>query len=385
MDINKILSLRAMFLFVAILPYAVGQFQSAYENCPVQCDPTFSSPDAWTYYYKLDDLDKCDSVVLFQMNIYNDIDDPTTHVYYRACTAAAATQPRVKQRRQALALNDTIETPAALEVVQSGARTGSGGSSQSAGAAVTALQRYPQQSSDQTVAVFAKSGDVVAGVFAGSQIDRASAALALDQYKSRISAFALPQQLMAQTCGSSTSNETISPQFFGIVANADGSVGSTQRALRSWSDADCLAGDTSDGLEDVEIDLTSAADISITPATAGDQDNPDTLSRLVERQSGTCEFTQVQAGDGCYAISERCGVTISEVESFNGGGDFCNTLKVDQYVCCSSGSLPDFSPQPNDDGSCFAYTVQPDDFCSKIAEAHQMTIEDIESRNDETW
>lgn len=388
MDAIKLLSLRAILLFLAILPYATGQFQSAYENCPIQCDSSFSSPAAWTYYYKLNELDSCDGVVLFQMNIYNDLDDPITHVYYRACTAAAAaTQAERRFRRQVLALNDTVEAPAALELVQSGARVGSDGTTQSAAAAVTALQGFLQQSGDRTLATFARSGDVVAGMFAGSQIERTSAASVLDEYRSRISAYDLPRQLVAQACRSSTSNETISSQFFGVIVSTDGNVGSTQRALRSWSDAECLSGDASGGWENVEVDLISAAEIPVTPAQAGsvDDDDENAPSQLVERQSNTCSFTQVQAGDGCYAVSERCGITISELESFNGGGDFCNTLKVDQYVCCSSGSLPDFSPQPNEDGSCFAYTVQTGDFCASIAESYQMTTEDIESRNDQTW
>lgn len=385
MQMLKLLSLRSIWLCFAILPYAVGQYQSAYEKCPVQCDPTFSSPAAWTYFYKLNELDSCDDVVLFQMNIYNDVDDLATHIYFRACTAATAKQSPRRLRRQDLSFNDTSEVPAALELVQSGARTASDASAQAAEAAVTALQSYLQQSRDRTLTAFARSSNVVAGLFAGSQIDSVSAASAIAQYRSRISSSDLPQQFIAQACRSSTSNETISPQFFGIVVNGDGNVGSTQRALRSWSDAECMTGDATLGLENVEIDLISGNEISISPDAPMDDDSATSLSQFVRRQTGTCRFTQVQAGDGCWAVSERCGITVDQLESFNGGGDFCDTLKLDQYVCCSSGSLPDFSPQPGSDGACFAYTVQADDFCASIAEAHQMTVEDIENRNNQTW
>lgn len=46
--------------------------------------------------------------------------------------------------------------------------------------------------------------------------------------------------------------------------------------------------------------------------------------------AGTDAVFLVEAGDGCYAVAARCGVSQSDLESFNGGADFCSTLEVGQ-------------------------------------------------------
>lgn len=99
----------------------------------------------------------------------------------------------------------------------------------------------------------------------------------------------------------------------------------------------------------------------------------------------TCRYTQVQAGDGCWALADRCGISQSELVKWNNVPNFCSTLHTDQYVCCSSGALPDFSPKPNDHGHCFVHTVEHNDTCAKIAEANKMDADDISGYNDLTW
>jgi hypothetical protein len=63
----------------------------------------------------------------------------------------------------------------------------------------------------------------------------------------------------------------------------------------------------------------------------------------------------------------------------------CSTLKVKQWVCCSSGSVPDMRPKPNPDGTCSAYTIKKDDGCWAIADAFGITRADIEQNNKQTW
>lgn len=47
--------------------------------------------------------------------------------------------------------------------------------------------------------------------------------------------------------------------------------------------------------------------------------------------------------------------------------------------------MPDFTPQPNTDGTCASVVVQPDDSCSKIASANSLTQEDLENFNKQIW
>lgn len=76
---------------------------------------------------------------------------------------------------------------------------------------------------------------------------------------------------------------------------------------------------------------------------------------------------------------------MTELESYNGGSSFCDDIEVDQYICCSSGSVPDFSPQPYDNGTCYTYTVQSGDTCSSIATSYQEDVSAIENNNNQTW
>jgi hypothetical protein len=101
--------------------------------------------------------------------------------------------------------------------------------------------------------------------------------------------------------------------------------------------------------------------------------------------SDVCSYIQVQADDGCWALADRCGISQDTLTQYNTIDDFCNTLKVDQYVCCSEGSLPDFSPKPDDDGNCYVYIIQPDDTCDDIAKANKMESDKIDDYNSLTW
>ncbi|KAK0662496.1 family 18 putative glycoside hydrolase [Cercophora samala] len=99
---------------------------------------------------------------------------------------------------------------------------------------------------------------------------------------------------------------------------------------------------------------------------------------------GTCQTEKVVSGDGCWALADRCGITQERLLLLN-GPNLCSSLQIDQHVCCSEGDLPDFSPQPNPDGSCHTYTVQANDNCWDIAAAHYITTQQINDFNLNTW
>lgn len=102
--------------------------------------------------------------------------------------------------------------------------------------------------------------------------------------------------------------------------------------------------------------------------------------------SDVCEYIQVEADDGCWALADRCGISEDDLVKYNPGDGFCDNLILDQYVCCSEGDLPDFSPKPDDDGNCYVYVVQKDDNCMDIAKANKINDwEMIEDWNALTW
>lgn len=111
-------------------------------------------------------------------------------------------------------------------------------------------------------------------------------------------------------------------------------------------------------------------------------------SALSLAPKGTCSYIKAEPGNGCWALASRCGISQADLTKFNPTGDgsnFCTRVQIGQFVCCSAGSLPDFSPQPNANGSCSVYTVQKGDLCYLVASANNMTTQQIEERNKHTW
>ncbi|OBT51727.1 hypothetical protein VE04_08607 [Pseudogymnoascus sp. 24MN13] len=185
----------------------------------------------------------------------------------------------------------------------------------------------------------------------------------------------------AQLCSGEASSSAI--DIFGVFADATGSLLAVQEALKSWSRAQCLDGfDRSSTWPDVSLSTIPGSNIKITPAPSDGES--ETNSGLVAR--ATCKYTQAGAGDGCYALAARCAITQAQLESYNGGASFCTKpIILNQYVCCSAGTLPDFSPKPGADGSCFSYTILQHDICNTIATAHHTTTANIEAVNKNTW
>ncbi|KAF7337318.1 Glycoside hydrolase family 18 protein [Mycena sanguinolenta] len=98
---------------------------------------------------------------------------------------------------------------------------------------------------------------------------------------------------------------------------------------------------------------------------------------------GTCSTITVVAGDSCASLAARCGISATDFTTYNPSATLCSTLAVGQKVCCSSGSLP--TPVENADGSCANYTVVSGDTCNAIALSNDITVDDLETWNTDTW
>ncbi len=110
------------------------------------------------------------------------------------------------------------------------------------------------------------------------------------------------------------------------------------------------------------------------------------VTSLVSTAVGsTCKYIQAHANDGCYNLAQRCGISQAELTKYNPKTGFCNNIELNEYVCCSEGSLPDFSPKPYSNGTCFTYTVKYNDNCADIATANKMDKDKIPNYNNETW
>jgi chitinase len=405
------------------------QFDAALSRCPLSCDVVGPNPSNWTYYHDFNNVINCNQTLLLELNVHNDVIDQNTHLSYRSCAVssqsfASANTTTISKRndihkrthiskRQLLSFNTTTVTnltvtnttvssnvsadpssnscsdqnaavPALSDIqfLSWGQATNDGSS---LALVVDALAQYLQLESDCAAAntptnLIARSGSTIAGVFVGSQVKKQSGAAIVEKLKTtEISA----SQIALQLCDTEVINQR-NTEMLGFFVDTGGSLSAVQKALKNWNIAQCYNGSDDTVIwQDTPVSIIPGQTISVIPTTGPSDNSTIQTARLVRRD--TCSYTQAQPGDGCWSLAQTCGITQEQLEDYNGGPDFCNNVPVGQYVCCSSGSLPDFSPQPQPDGSCTTYTVQSGDTCGTIASGHTMTVDDITARNTQTW
>ncbi|KAJ7478276.1 hypothetical protein FB451DRAFT_1365864, partial [Mycena latifolia] len=97
-----------------------------------------------------------------------------------------------------------------------------------------------------------------------------------------------------------------------------------------------------------------------------------------------CTTTTVVSGDSCATLATRCGLSGNQFTSFNPGLD-CSKLAVDQWVCCTTGTLPSKRPNQNPDGSCYYVEIEPGADCSQLSVKYDVTLQEIDTWNKQTW
>ncbi len=415
---------KALALGLALVHQSSAQgYEYTRSFCPQACSATGSNPSNWTSYHGFDTLGYCNQTFLFEMAIYN----PTDSVSLMACATGDFTNsPEVRRAvlhpRQFLPANSTTNmtspianstTPLAcgapgaaidqrqadLRITWSNEVTNSSLSSANSSlvspsgnivVATQQLQAYVRDDADcNRTLMFAQSGDTVVGVYVGSQVQKSSAAAVLQQFlDSAKSTPSADNSVIAEVC-TPMQGVILSTQTIGVFAVTNGDVAAVQQALVRWDSAECLA---SGSQTSIPAAIGVLSGIQGGGVRSNDSPINETLLPLAARDGSiadaTCSYLQVAANDSCWSLAtQKCKITTDNFYKYNGGSDkLCNTIKSGDYVCCSAGSLPDFSPQPNADGTCASYTVKANDGCKSIADAHQ--IKDytlLDQYNKNTW
>jgi chitinase len=210
-------------------------------RCPFPCSQDKSE---WTAYHDLRELDTCNKTVVLDVNVYYDVDGPDTLFAMRGCLAEGASSAKLAKRQLLVpasvgaTTNDT-KSPfnlrnqtAEIEIMQHNK-----GSADVAMimAAATALSDYLAAEEDgHATTLFSMTGSAVVGVYAGSQIDKASAASIIQEITKR--AESLPaDRIAAQLCHAGYLNT----QIFGVVIDTKGDLGAARDIVRGWRDAEC--------------------------------------------------------------------------------------------------------------------------------------------------
>ncbi|KAH7400548.1 chitinase [Phaeosphaeria sp. MPI-PUGE-AT-0046c] len=387
--------------------HAESDAASPVNPCPVRCNKSGLDPLHWTYLHGVVALNRCKKPMLFSTMLDIPVDTPDKHITIRACTDSeekttqapdydpvpftfGAPKKRSEQSQSIdcpsnMARNSNETSVYYHEWHTDHTDIDSTGRDGDAAAALRSLKGYISKTGNcHHVTMFAKVGSAVVGAFIGYAVDREGVNLVVDRLISRVQSSADGQtnrftvQNYKETHPSSLG--------FGVVADLHNNITATQEALSSWIQGKSPSGaDATLGWSDFDIKywLFKSSNSSSTNATTMHSSNA--TSSLTLHRRATCSYQEVFYLDDCPVLAERCGISLTQFYGFNPGSRFCNDLKPKQFVCCSSGDVPDFRPKKQADGSCFVYDIKEGDGCWALAEANYLTQKDIENLNKNTW
>ncbi|KAJ3478842.1 hypothetical protein NLG97_g8468 [Lecanicillium saksenae] len=410
----------------AQLALAEAPFNALRSKCPQKCSITGAESGNWTRYHNFDHLEYCNEPMLLSLNVHNPASDNADFAFY-ACVGELSGQDQ-KCLPQAVSLFSNNKTVDNEHTNVSTAWSGEAAAAQD--------HAVDCDSADPSISFAYLNGSYV-GVYTGNEVHEDTALDLLKQYTGDIHKDAKGNQLVMQICDANRTSANIvgvaiaAPDTLGDVA----ALAKVQSAVQSWNLGKCVdttsdivstssvkvarravphlarstqhvrrddcrtitvnSGDSCGslasrcGIPPNEItDYNTASDFCSTLAI-GQQiccnrgSLPDHSPK--PNDDGTCASTQVHGGDSCDSIAVSCGISSSRFHDYNGGTEMCNHLTPGQWVCCSSGKLPDRRPKPNADGSCKVYVVQDNDYCDKIAAEKSITTQDLKFMNKKTW
>ncbi|OAA59939.1 Glycoside hydrolase, subgroup, catalytic core [Cordyceps fumosorosea ARSEF 2679] len=381
----------ALSAIVSLAAAVTESYSGQYPDlCPRACEEAGPAPGNWTKVHHLDELSSCTKDLVFDLNVHNSVDDPTTILTIRACTSTghetfdtesqfiSQDESSANSTQNALVISNDCgaKTTKSYLTPRVGGPITSGSSFNTTDipSAVGKLKSFMEKGAQCGKSIlFAKSGNAVVGLYSGSQISKSSVPSLLDEFSKKLEHGSYSMEI----CSDKQSSDT-----FGAAAGEFKSLATVQAAVKGWVDGECL-GQGSD---------VAPIELEVFVSTVGGNSTGASNSTMTSRASsmrlprGDCKTQQVQEHDSCAAVASRCGISVSDLQKYNGGAsDFCNKLMPKQHVCCGPGTLPDFRPQPQPDGTCHTYKINPDETCYLIADANYLKADDIEGFNKNTW
>jgi LysM repeat protein len=363
------------------------------DPCPAHCDVAGPVSSNWFVYHNLDQLQRCPQQLFLDFSIYDQIDDPTVLHRLRACTMWGVdweNVPAILNTTPATTVNATYQLGwwNADSTV-----TGTVGDAHSLAWQMQTYFANGHGPTNRTAIVFGLSGNATLGVYLGKALqNEGMGEVALKNFATTISTIGVSGGLAMQLCGSSRDADYV----FGVIATVNGTFAAVQSAMQLWSKAECLDGfsETSNITGPVFVTAPPLFPISnstnLNELLGFNNTNSTTTTAKAARslgiaRRGSCTTIQVVSGDSCSSLASKCKISGNTFISYNPQTNLCSTLQPGQHVCCSAGTLPNFQPQPNSDGSCATYTTVAGDSCYAIAAAYSLTTGDLESFNKNTW
>ncbi|AEO59465.1 glycoside hydrolase family 18 protein [Thermothelomyces thermophilus ATCC 42464] len=347
--------------------------------CPERCSVSGPSTGNWSVYPNFEPIRKCTQTMFYDFSLYDSVDDPTVNHRIHACSSFGPDFSIIPGSITKTAY--ASPAPAKIRFELGWWNRGYGLAAPGLRSLVKQLRAYIDHghgdgAADRPFIIYGQSGQATIGLYIGQGLlsqGLSKSALKILQdnlANSDVSAPSLAIQLCGQGYGSS--------HIFGAMVTSNGTFAPIQEAIRTWANATCLS---FAGSKEFPGEVMFTTPLLLANGTA----NSTVRARSLRPYAAECRTVQVEAGDSCGTLAKKCGISGADFTNYNPGASFCSTLKPKQHVCCSSGTLPDFRPVTNPDGSCYSYKVKSNDNCADLAAEYGLTVDEIESFNKNTW
>lgn len=390
----------AVALAAVGLPGAVGFV----DFCPARCIDAGPNTGNWSVYPNFNRIQRCQQTMFYSFSMYDLVDEPDATHRIAACSSFGTDFVNMEPESSA--------SQVATSAKSADVNFELGWWHEGFGLAKPAIRSLTQQmreyisnghgpSSDRPFILYGRSAQATIGVYIGQGLpNQAISDSALRTFQDSLDTLDITTPSLAmQLCGAGYD----STQTFGIMVTSNAIFNPIQKALQSWANATCLRFvELKEFPSRVTFTLPLVNTTSLNSTTATNstvrarasfmqgrrvalQDNavsPVGGGHLLQKRAD-CRTIQVNPGNGCADLAVRCGISGADFTKYN--PNICATLKPKQHVCCSEGDLPDFSPKPQPNGDCFAYTVAGGDSCDSIAAEFSLTREKLEEFNKKTW
>ncbi|OKL55218.1 hypothetical protein UA08_09514 [Talaromyces atroroseus] len=353
-------------------------------RCPSSCSKAGVDSSDWFAYHSVGRLNLCNETMLLDFSLLSDFESPGSKTKISACTADLTSTNGPESNITTCNRDDVnyTEVTSSLQMISSG--TSSAASLPAVSNALAQLQAFSSLSNgDCNERIYhAYSTEAAVGVYVGSNLapqgvidsvlDQLSTALENDG--------SVPTSVAVQLCD----DNGLSRYSLGVFISTEADLSTAQNAVQTWKNGSCLTTmeDTVPAWQNITFLAPSIVHHSSNSSVAYSNVTSAVLksrNKLLARD--TCSTIQVQSGDTSTSLATECGITAEKFIEYNPN----STLATGENVCCSAESLPHFAPQQDSNGTCYSYTVVSGDLCSTLAATYDITVDDIETWNNETW
>ncbi|KAM5353884.1 hypothetical protein ACJ41O_000534 [Fusarium nematophilum] len=385
-----------------IAPYGEKQTSEEWatplvEGCPRTCAAAGSDAARWAHIHNVRDLEGCEALLLFDLNVQSEtvetirvcaLDGPSSSskasAHLRAHLHQGAARRHAK-RAETDGEDDKASpglcNPAPLSPVPIILTSGLAGALNATSDVTVALQGLKQHITKKTscgkTVLFSKAGSTIVGIYISADMGSVAGTAILERFEKAASQ---GTQIM-QACDINPMN----PYTFGIFAvDKVGDFDLVRKNVQTWADGYCAAMPLTRP-KDARIKVNiPGGDLFMGSSNGTSSVSSAGLSTDLEARA-ECKTTKVIEDDTCTALSVRCNIRGADFVKYNPRTNLCSTLKPGQFVCCSSGTLPDNTPVADKDGTCATHKIDIGDTCASVAAASSITVKDIEAYNKASW